>query len=348
MSGFTTTGSTVLADIEAVHRASCSGAASPSGSAGWGSSSSASRSSPTSAWAGCSSSGWRRPAPPPTACVRASARRRSCSGWCTLALTGVLVVLYWLRRDERLRRGEPRADHDADRRLLDAQRVDGRLLAVHPVGDHRLHVPGRDQLHAALPVPPAGPAVLARHRVAALHRDHPGSARLWWLCSPARPGRAAGAAAARRPLPGRGDRHHHRLRHRRLHALGARRTAPPLPPLLPRRDGRLHVRRDEDDPRAAGAEARLARDPQAAAPARGLRTQGVGEAGPGARHAERARLRADLHDALRRRHAGDGLARALPPRGGRRGGDRHQQRGPGSRRARDRWRTSARCPGRGT
>jgi trk system potassium uptake protein len=52
----------------------------------------------------------------------------------------------------------------------------------------------------------------------------------------------------------------------------ARRSA--LPALLPRRDGRLHRRRDEDDPRAAGAEARLARDPQAAAPARGARAQG--------------------------------------------------------------------------
>jgi trk system potassium uptake protein TrkH len=56
MSGYTTSGATILTDIEAVPTACCSGAPRPTCSAAWGFSPSPSSSCPT-AWAACASSG---------------------------------------------------------------------------------------------------------------------------------------------------------------------------------------------------------------------------------------------------------------------------------------------------
>jgi trk system potassium uptake protein len=111
-----------------------------------------------------------------------------------------------------LRRGEPRADDHADRRLLDAQRSMAAFSPFIQWVDHPLHVPGRHQLHAALPhAAPRPEGVLAGHGVAALHRHHPGRHGRSSRSDPRR--RAARADAAGRDVPGRVHRHDDRLRH---------------------------------------------------------------------------------------------------------------------------------------
>jgi hypothetical protein len=173
MSGFTTTGSTVLPDIEGgarhpalaqhdavarrhgLHRARCRDPAVPRRGRH-------AAVPPRGAGTHCGPAAPEDPRDRQAAVGRL--RRTDRRARCALPLGGMSDS----------GRGEPRAHHHADRRLLDAQRVDGRVLALDPVDRHPVHVPGRDQLHAALPhARPRAEGLLERHRVAALHRHHP-------------------------------------------------------------------------------------------------------------------------------------------------------------------------------
>ena len=157
MSGFSTTGGSIVVDVEALPRASRSGASSRSGSAGSGSSCSRSPCCRGCASAAGSCSSTRCPGPEIETLstrIRDTARRV----WILyIGLTAALFAIL-LALGDRRRRGDDtvpgvraRADDDPDRRLLDRRRLDRGLRRGDPVGDRRLHDPRRDQLRAHVP-----------------------------------------------------------------------------------------------------------------------------------------------------------------------------------------------------
>jgi trk system potassium uptake protein len=152
-----------------------------------------------------------------------------------LALTGLLVALF---------RFGGMSGFDALNHALTTMPTGGfstrndsmaAFSAYDPVGHDRLHVPRRHQLHPALPGDLTRTArLLAGHGVAALRGDRPHRHPAGH--DPHRGQRSGGGTArARRHVPGGLHRHHHGIRNRRLRALDARRPDRPLPPLLPGR-----------------------------------------------------------------------------------------------------------------
>ena len=221
MSGFSTTGGSILTDVEALPHGSRCGASSRSGWAGSGSSSSRSPSSRAcgSAAASCSSTSCRagdRVALDADPRHRAAdldplrrARRRRCSP--SSSRSGHRRG----RRDLALPRDRACVHHHSHRWLLDEGELDRGLRAGDAVGDRPLHGARRDQLRAH--VPRARPAPASR-----------GGPRRGAQALP-RPARARCARARRRDLD----------RGRRVR-VGRR----------PR--GRLHGRLDDDDDRLLG------------------------------------------------------------------------------------------------